>query len=1024
MKKTNDKSKGIRAYTNSKTAETFGMVMVVTVVLIAAVLILGKNRFEQSILNINFAHIEEIAEHDVSVINSKLEGRLTLLERIAEDMSYWDDKDDTPIKDLLTADALLIEGADRVSLVSKDGLVISNNGVVAKNQALVNMCERYNTKFVVRYDNKADMVADYRKEYLLYGVPIEPIDVDGHIYEYLCCLIKPSELEGELKTDLYDGQGFSSVIEADGCYVINIKSSHSYLYRDNFFTDYLTINDKDPKEFLTELSHTTTTTTIARGIAKGYAETQVENFLVFTPMEDTGWFYVSAVPSVVLDEQSEDLIRIAGLLLIIVTFALIVVAFFIIRQRKQEAEVKSAAQLASYKQALLAGALISLEVNLSKDELYYGVWVDDSKKEIPLKDILGIETPCSYDEYIKLWNEHFVIEKFGETFGHDTSREFLINSFERGMQEITFDYEALTIDGNHAYLRRDIFMYRDTNGDIIAFTTVKDISDIGRERAIEESYISALATEYDCVDIINFGENKREDDISIHHRITPRFEKLMSESWMEEEFISTRIDRMADMIVPEDRELFYKNTRREVILKAFETQPVHIVDFRLPEGDDVVYFQERFIPIRNYEGKITGMAACIRCTDDEIKRELGYRFDLEQAKILAEAANNAKTTFLFNMSHDIRTPMNAIIGFAKLAKNHIDDNERVLDCLDKLELSADQLLNLINDVLEMSRIEAGKLEITELPGDITRAFYDINPMLESLAISKSIDYTTTIGDIQDRFIWVDRTHCHRALVNVITNAIKYTRDGGKVNVHLEQCSPAKDGVANYKFVVSDTGIGMNPEFIDHMFEQFSREKTTTTSKIQGTGLGLAIVKRITDALGGTIEVESEIGCGTTFTITIPFRVQTDEEINHNYGYSYITTTKEELKYDLKDKRVLLVEDNELNREICEELLVEEGIIVETAEDGQIAVDMVTEKGIGYYDFIIMDIQMPVMNGYDATRAIRKLEKSGEQHVPIIAASANAFDEDVKNSLEAGMDEHLAKPINIDALKNAIAKYLK
>lgn len=1019
MEKSVDKTGDLSKYTNSKTAETFVMVLVVTFIVIVSILILGKNRIDQSILWINSAHIEELAEHDVSIINSKINSRLTLLESIAKDISFWKDKDGTPIPELLESDATLIEGAERVSLVSKDGTVLSNYGDVFEQKELADLCAKHDSKFVGRHDDK--MLPDYQFGYIFYSVPIDPLTVDGTVYEYLCCWIKTSIVEKELKTDLYDGQGFSSIIEHDGDYVINIKSSHSYVARENFFEDYIEIDGIEPEKFLKELSSTNTNTN-TRGIAKGVTGVETEQFLVFTPMENTGWFYVSAVPSSVFDAQTRDLMTVSGLLFLTVALALIAVAFFIIRQRKQEAEVKSAAQLASYKQALLAGALISLEVNLSKDELYYGVWVDDSKKAIPLKDILGIETPCSYDEYIKLWNEHFVIEKFGETFGQDTSREFLINSFERGMQEITFDYEALTIDGNHAYLRRDIFMYRDTNGDIIAFTTVKDISDIGRERAIEESYISALATEYDCVDIINFGENKKEDDISIHHRITPRFEKLMSENWIEEEYISKRIDRMAEQIVPEDRELFYKNTRREVILKAFETQPVHIVDFRLPEGDDVVYFQERFIPIRNYEGKITGMATCIRCTDDEIKRELGYRFDLEQAKILAEAANNAKTTFLFNMSHDIRTPMNAIIGFAKLAKNHIDDNERVLDCLDKLELSADQLLNLINDVLEMSRIEAGKLEITELPGDITRAFYDINPMLESLAISKSIDYTTTIGDIQDRFIWVDRTHCHRAFVNVITNAIKYTRDGGKVNVHLEQCSPAKDGVANYKFVVSDTGIGMNPEFIDHMFEQFSREKTTTTSKIQGTGLGLAIVKRITDALGGTIEVESELCKGTTFTITIPFRVQTDEEISHNYGYSYITTTKEELKYDLKDKRVLLVEDNELNREICEELLVEEGIIVETAEDGQIAVDMVTEEGIGYYDFIIMDIQMPVMNGYDATRAIRKLEKSGE-HVPIIAASANAFDEDVKNSLEAGMDAHIAKPVDIDQLKAKMKEYV-
>ncbi len=1023
MKESNDKKKETSEYKNRKSIVPLIVIGGIAIALIGVILVFGRGEFEQSIIEVNTAHLEELAQHDVEIISSKLDNRLTLMENVANDMSYWQAKDNTAIVDLLQADASLIEGADKVLLVSKDGTVLSNNGIIDKQPELVELCKKHNSRYVERYDATTAMVRDYQRERLLYSVPIKPIKSDGHTYEYFCCMFEPSELNSELRTDLYGGEGFSSVIETTGNYVVNVKSDHSYLKRDNFFDDYLKIDGIDTKEFLEKLSRTTTTTT-TRGISKDSNGAEVEYFLVFTPMENTGWFYISAVPASVFEDQSRDLMRISALLLTLVVFAIVALTFFVLRQRSQDEEIKSAVQLASYKQALLAGALISLEVNLSKDDLYYGVWVDDSGNEIPLIDILGIETPCSYDKYIKLWNEHFVVEKFGETFGQDTGREFLIDSFERGMQEITFDYEALTISGNHAYLRRDIFMYRDTNGDIIAFTTVKDISEIGRERAIEESYISALATDYDCVDIINFEDDKKSDGISIHHRITPQFEQTMSDAWLNEKYISSRIDRMAEQIVPEDKELFYKNTRREVIFKAFETQPVHIVDFRLPKDDDVIYYQERFIPIRNYEGKLTGMAACIRCTDAEIKRELGYRFDLEQAKILAEAANNAKTTFLFNMSHDIRTPMNAIIGFAKLAKSHIDDNERVLDCLDKLELSADQLLNLINDVLEMSRIEAGKLEITELPGDVTKAFYDINPMLESLAISKSIEYTTTIGDIQDRFIWVDRTHCHRALVNVITNSIKYTRDGGKVNVRLEQCSPVKDGKANYKFIVSDTGIGMSPEFIEHMFEQFSRERTTTTSKVQGTGLGLAIVKRIVDALGGTIEVESELGKGTTFILTVPFRVQTEKEISRNYGSAYaVTDLKEDFDCDLKDKRVLLVEDNELNREICEELLVEEGLVVETAADGQIAVDMVTEKGIAYYDFIVMDIQMPIMNGYDATRAIRKLEKPGE-HIPIIAASANAFDEDVKNSLEAGMDAHISKPINIDQLKEKMKGYIK
>ena len=725
-------------------------------------------------------------------------------------------------------------------------------------------------------------------------------------------------------------------------------------------------------------------------------------------------------------------VRANALLLFIIlalTLAGVFIMFGVLTAREKQREQvfvdelqNSADRLSSYKKALLAGALISLEVNLSKDELYDGRWVDNDGKELPLEDILGLTLPCSYDRYIRLWNETFVSKKSEADFSTDTDRQFLLGRFNSGNSEITFDYEANTLDGKHAFLRRDIFMHENSDGDVIAYTTVKNISEIGEARANEEAYISAMATEYDCVDVIRFEEQKLKDGISLHHRISPAFKEKMPEKWCNETSISKRLDYMTEAIVPEDRELFYKRTRREEIFRTFETEPVHTVDFRLNDNGDAVYYQERFIAIRDYSGKLTGMVVCIRCTDNEIKRELGYRSDIEQARALAESANNAKTTFLFNMSHDIRTPMNAIIGFTRLAKNHIDDREQVLDCLDKLELSADQLLNLINDVLEMSRIEAGKLEITELPVDVTKAFTAINPMLESLAVSKSIDYSSSVGNIENRYVWADRTHCSRMMVNLITNAIKYTPDGGEVSVHLEQTGRACSGIAEYRFTVTDTGIGMSEEFIEHMFEQFSRERTSTVSRIQGSGLGLAIVKRIVDALGGKIEVESELNKGSKFIITVPLRVQTDEEISRNQRIASSNVNNEEIVYELKDKKVLLVEDNELNREIGIDMLEEEGLIVETAEDGRLAVDAFKDKGSGYYDFIIMDIQMPIMNGYEATKAIRALEKPGE-HVPIIAASANAFDEDIRKSLESGMDGHIAKPINVDQLIEKLKEHI-
>ena len=373
------------------------------------------------------------------------------------------------------------------------------------------------------------------------------------------------------------------------------------------------------------------------------------------------------------------------------------------------------------------------------------------------------------------------------------------------------------------------------------------------------------------------------------------------------------------------------------------------------------------------------------------------------------------------MSHDIRTPMNAILGFTNIAEKHIDDKERVQDCLNKIKASGSQLLNLINEVLEMSRIESGKIEITDIPVDVRSLLDEIDPMLRTAAIKKSIEYNVEYDAVSDRYVWVDAIHSERVLTNIISNAIKYTPDGGKVYAKVEQLSRPNDGTAEYCITVRDTGIGMSKEFMEHLFEEFSREQTSTVSKQEGTGLGLSIAQKITELMGGRIDVESEAGKGSTFKVTVPLRVLTDEEITR---YFNVTDHKPEPievpKEKLEGKKVLLVEDNVLNREIAMDILEDLGMHVTQAEDGSFAVDIIEKmysKGIReeYFDFILMDIQMPVMNGYEATKIIRSMNNPLDVYIPIIAMTANAFDEDKKKAFECGMDAHLAKPINADKL---------
>lgn len=398
--------------------------------------------------------------------------------------------------------------------------------------------------------------------------------------------------------------------------------------------------------------------------------------------------------------------------------------------------------------------------------------------------------------------------------------------------------------------------------------------------------------------------------------------------------------------------------------------------------------------------------------NDEIQKEVKAREALEDAKIAAESANRAKTAFLFNMSHDIRTPMNAILGYTDVAIKHRDDQARVDDSLEKIKIAGGHLLGLINDILEMSRIESDKLEITEEPADIRKLIEGVAQMTDSLAITKSIDFQTEVENITDPFVYTDELHANEVLINITSNAIKYTPEGGKVRFKVDQLSPAVDGKAVFRFVVEDDGIGMSDEFQQHLFEAFSRERTSTVSKQQGAGLGLSIVKKIVDLAGGTISVNSRQNEGSTFTVEMPVRVM-DEEAVRKYEEDNRPPEIVEKEFSFENRKVLLVEDNEMNREIATEILEDAGLAVDTAEDGAFALKAVEENGLEHYDFILMDIQMPVMDGYEATKAIRAMP--GGDKVTIIAVSANAFEDDVQKSLSVGMNAHVAKPIDVNVL---------
>ena len=402
------------------------------------------------------------------------------------------------------------------------------------------------------------------------------------------------------------------------------------------------------------------------------------------------------------------------------------------------------------------------------------------------------------------------------------------------------------------------------------------------------------------------------------------------------------------------------------------------------------------------------MLLLIRRTFDRIQENE----QLEVRLAAAEEASKAKTFFLSNMSHDIRTPLNAIIGYATLANRDGVTAEEKSGFIDKIEKASRQLLDIVNDVLDMSRIESGKIDLEPTRVNLENCVQEAHDLVRVQLENKNIDLSMSC-DISHKWVLCDKVMMDRALMNLLCNAGKFTEENGSVSLRMTELD-SSDETGTYEIRIKDTGIGMSPEFAERLFIPFERERTSTVSRIQGTGLGLAITKSIVDMMGGEITVQTEKGKGTEFTITVGFPLTEPEE--------EICSGGEMVSFE--GMRALLVEDNMINMEIAQMLLEQAGFLIETAENGKIALEMTAASEQGYYDVILMDVQMPVMDGYMATQAIRALPDSGLAGIPIIAMTANAFQEDIKKAEEAGMNGHIAKPLDVSSMKATLQHVLK
>lgn len=485
-------------------------------------------------------------------------------------------------------------------------------------------------------------------------------------------------------------------------------------------------------------------------------------------------------------------------------------------------------------------------------------------------------------------------------------------------------------------------------------------------------------------------------------------EKPRSFSW----YIS---DYVRVWVHPEDREAVARQTTPQYIRSQLAARKTYYINYKVVKDSEVQYLQLRIVNVTG-NSQICQIVMGYRRVDDEVRREMEQKQLLEEALTNANLAITAKNTFLSNMSHDMRTPLNAIFGFTALARDNLHDPASLEYYLHKISSSSEQLLDLIDKVLEIAWTGSDDIRIAETECSLTDILGNVSNAFAALAHEKSISITLDDSGLTHCDIQSDPDKLERLLSYLVHNAVKYTPDNGQITICATELHTLPNDHAVYQFVVEDNGIGISPEFIDRIYDPFEREKNTTFSGVIGTGLGLTIVKNILTAMGGTIDVHSDVGQGTRFTVTLRLKTQ-------NHPIPFQMSIEDTIAY-LSSHKILLVEDNEINLEIETAILEGIGFQIDTAENGSIAVEMIEKAAPEEYALILMDIQMPVMNGRQAAKAIRKMKNKTLSRIPIIALSADAFESDKRKSIESGMDAHLPKPIDVPILLETIAKTIQ
>ena len=515
--------------------------------------------------------------------------------------------------------------------------------------------------------------------------------------------------------------------------------------------------------------------------------------------------------------------------------------------------------------------------------------------------------------------------------------------------------------------------------------------------------IAGLCTEYESLFYVN-----AKTDTGVPYILSDNFNEEFKKNLLHEIPYTPAFHAYIDVCVaPNQREYVKAQTELKSVTNRLKETPCFRINYEVPYEGKILHYQIYIARIGEPHEQVWAFKSIEETVEEQLKQHKILLDALNQAK----KAETAKSNFLFNMSHDIRTPMNAILGFNTIAEKNIDNKEVALDALKKAKHSGEHMLSIINNVLDMARIGSGKLELNREVVNFPELVEKLKEMFVHDMAQKDITFNTQFN-IKTTMIYSDSLRISQIIINLLSNALKFTHSGGSITFQVSEMKSSDERVY-YQVRIEDTGVGMSEEFQKHLFNAFEREQTATQSGVQGTGLGLAITRNLVNLLGGSLTYNSMVGVGTEFTFTFKAEKADAKDIKEKHETSLLP--------ELKGKRILVVEDNMINREIARELLEDEGFVIEEAEDGTVAVSMLESKEKGYYEFVLMDIQMPIMNGYTATRKIRGSDNTDIADIPIIAMTANAFSEDKKNAFDAGMNEHVAKPLDIDILIKTLNK---